>query len=51
MLYKMVYFRLLGFLLIGLEAPFLCSFVDYMQQVSDIAESKPYWTRAAGYAM
>jgi len=39
----------LGFLIIALEAPFLCVFVDYMQQVSDVAESKPYWTRAIFY--
>lgn len=38
-----------GFLLIALEAPCLCVFVDYMQQVSEVAESKPYWTRAALY--
>ncbi|VVC44787.1 Hypothetical protein CINCED_3A015137 [Cinara cedri] len=40
---------LLGFLLIALEAPCLCVFVDYMQHVSDVAESKPYWTRAFVY--
>ncbi|XP_050426557.1 calcium channel flower isoform X3 [Adelges cooleyi] len=40
----------LGFLMIALEAPCLCVFVDYMQQVSDIAESKPYWSRAIFYA-
>lgn len=39
----------MGFLLIALEAPCLCVFVDYMQQVSEVAESKPYWTRAALY--
>lgn len=39
----------MGFLLIALEAPFLCVFIDYMQQVSEIAESKPYWTRAVFY--
>lgn len=42
-------YRFLGFLIIALEAPFLCMFVDYMQQVSDVAESKPYWTRAIFY--
>ncbi|XP_015376645.1 PREDICTED: calcium channel flower isoform X1 [Diuraphis noxia] len=41
---------LLGLLLIALEAPFLCVFIDYMQKVSDVAENKPYWTRAVLYA-
>ncbi|XP_025208602.1 calcium channel flower isoform X1 [Melanaphis sacchari] len=40
---------LLGILLIALEAPFLCVFIDYMQKVSDVAENKPYWTRAIVY--
>lgn len=43
-------FRLLGILLIALEAPFLCVFIDGMQKVSDVAENKPYWTRAVLYA-
>lgn len=41
--------RILGVVLIALEAPFLCVFIDHMQQVSDIAENKPYWMRAILY--
>ncbi|XP_050529219.1 calcium channel flower [Daktulosphaira vitifoliae] len=41
----------LGFLMIALEAPCLCVFVDYMQQVSEVAEQKPYWTKAIFYVV
>lgn len=40
---------LLAVLVVSIEAPCCCMFVDFIQQVSDMVEKRPYWNRAAGY--
>uniref|UniRef100_A0A1B0FY55 Calcium channel flower n=1 Tax=Phlebotomus papatasi TaxID=29031 RepID=A0A1B0FY55_PHLPP len=39
----------LGLLVLIVEAPCCCMFVDFVQKVADLADSKPYWYRAAIY--
>ncbi|XP_063709885.1 calcium channel flower-like isoform X2 [Culicoides brevitarsis] len=40
---------ILGFLVMGVEAPFCCMFIDYVQVVSSKVDSRPLWNRAAAY--
>ncbi|XP_015114916.1 calcium channel flower isoform X1 [Diachasma alloeum] len=40
-----------GFLVIIVEAPCCCMFLDFVQSVSDNVERRPYWNRAAGYCI
>ncbi|XP_055701930.1 calcium channel flower isoform X2 [Phlebotomus papatasi] len=41
----------LGLLVLIVEAPCCCMFVDFVQKVADLADSKPYWYRAAIYCV
>ncbi|CAH1175734.1 unnamed protein product [Phaedon cochleariae] len=38
-----------GFILICCEAPCCCMFVEHVQRLADILESRPYWNRAVAY--
>ncbi|XP_060517192.1 calcium channel flower isoform X1 [Cylas formicarius] len=38
-----------GFILLCIEAPCCCMFIDHVQRLSDFIESKPYYMRAIGY--
>nr|CAD7397059.1 unnamed protein product [Timema poppensis] len=38
-----------GFLVIVIEAPCCCLFIDFVQNISDWVEKRPYWNRAAFY--
>ncbi|RZF33952.1 hypothetical protein LSTR_LSTR010435 [Laodelphax striatellus] len=38
-----------GFLVIVIEAPCCCFFIEYVQNVSDIVEKRPYWNKGALY--
>ena len=38
-----------GFLLILIEAPFCCMFLDFVQQFSSMVEGRPVWQKAALY--
>ncbi|XP_015607504.1 calcium channel flower isoform X2 [Cephus cinctus] len=40
-----------GFLVMTVEAPCCCMFVDFVQNLSDWVEKKPYWSRAAVYCL
>ncbi|KAG7210687.1 hypothetical protein KM043_012190 [Ampulex compressa] len=40
-----------GFLVITIEAPCCCLFIDFVQSLSDWVESRPYWNRAAAYCL
>ncbi|XP_058793350.1 calcium channel flower isoform X1 [Phymastichus coffea] len=40
---------LIGFLVIVVEAPCCCMFIEFVQKISNIADSRPYWNRAALY--
>ncbi|XP_063985993.1 calcium channel flower [Diachasmimorpha longicaudata] len=40
-----------GFVVIIVEAPCCCMFLDFVQSVSDNVERRPYWNRAAGYCI
>lgn len=40
-----------GFIVATIEAPCCCLFIDYVQNLSDWVEKRPYWNRAAGYCM
>ncbi|XP_043252074.1 calcium channel flower isoform X1 [Colletes gigas] len=40
-----------GFIVIMIEAPCCCLFIDFVQNLSDWAESRPYWYRAAVYCL
>lgn len=42
---------ILGFLVMGLEAPFCCMFVDFVQQASDRIDSKPLYYKAGAYCI
>ncbi|XP_043280559.1 calcium channel flower [Venturia canescens] len=38
-----------AFLVVIIEAPCCCMFLDFVQSLSDWAEHRPYWNRAAAY--
>jgi|UniRef100_A0A914P571 hypothetical protein len=38
-----------GFLTIALEAPFCCTFVDFIEKIAVFSESRAYWQKAALY--
>lgn len=40
---------LAGFVVIVIEAPCCCLFIDFVQNISDSVEKRPYWNRAALY--
>ncbi|XP_011058046.1 PREDICTED: calcium channel flower isoform X3 [Acromyrmex echinatior] len=40
-----------GFLVVMIEAPCCCLFIDFVQNLSDWVEKKPYWNRAAVYCL
>lgn len=40
-----------GFVVIMIEAPCCCLFIDFVQNLSDWAEKRPYWNRAAAYCI
>lgn len=40
-----------GFLVVMIEAPCCCLFIDFVQNLSDWVENKPYWNRAAVYCL
>ncbi|CAD6233283.1 GSCOCG00007110001-RA-CDS [Cotesia congregata] len=42
---------LTGFLVVTIEAPCCCMFIDFVQNLSDWVEKRPYWNRAAGYCI
>ncbi|XP_035722836.1 calcium channel flower-like isoform X1 [Vespa mandarinia] len=42
---------LAGFIVLMIEAPCCCMFIDFVQNLSDMVESKPYWNRAAAYCL
>lgn len=46
-----VVLMLTGFMVIMVEAPCCCMFIDFVQKVSDLADSRPYWNRAALYCV
>lgn len=40
---------LLGIIVMAIEAPMCCMFLDFAQQVAKTIESRPHWNRAAAY--
>lgn len=40
-----------GFLVMMIEAPCCCLFIDFVQNLSKNVESRPYWNRAAAYCL
>ena len=40
---------LAGFVVIVIEAPFCCMFLDFVQQLSGMVEQRPVWQKAALY--
>ncbi|KAL2726625.1 calcium channel flower isoform X1 [Vespula squamosa] len=40
-----------GFIVLMIEAPCCCMFIDFVQNLSDMVENKPYWNRAAAYCI
>lgn len=38
-----------GFVVLMIEAPCCCMFIDFVQTLSDWADKRPYWNRAAFY--
>lgn len=40
-----------GFTVIMIEAPCCCLFIDFVQNLSDTVEKRPYWNRAAAYCL
>lgn len=42
---------LAGFVVMAIEAPCCCMFIDYVQQLADKADQRPYWNRAALYCI
>ncbi|XP_058837882.1 calcium channel flower isoform X1 [Topomyia yanbarensis] len=42
---------LAGFVVLAIEAPFCFIFIDYVQQVAEKADQRPYWNRAALYCI
>lgn len=46
-----IWLVLAGFLVTALEAPCCCMFVDFVQQFSNWADTRPYWMKAVGYTL
>lgn len=44
-------YRVAGATVIMIEAPCCCLFVDFVQNISDWVEKRPYWNRAAFYCL
>jgi len=42
---------LLGFLLVTLEAPCCCMFLDFIERISQFSETRPYWQKALLYGL
>lgn len=42
---------ILGFLVMGVEAPFCCMFVDFVQIAATKVDEKPLYLRAASYCL
>lgn len=42
---------LVGIFVMAIEAPICCMFVDFVQEVAKIADSRPYWNRAVVYCV
>ncbi|KAI4483295.1 hypothetical protein M0804_008350 [Polistes exclamans] len=40
-----------GFIVLMIEAPCCCLFIDFVQNLSDMVENKPYWNKAAAYCI
>ncbi|XP_017789738.1 PREDICTED: calcium channel flower [Habropoda laboriosa] len=40
-----------GFIVVMIEAPCCCLFIDFVQNLSDWVEKRPYWNRAAAYCL
>jgi len=40
-----------GFLIIALEAPFCCMFVDFIEKLANFSESRAFWQKAALYGV
>ncbi|KAH1014051.1 calcium channel flower isoform X1 [Dendroctonus ponderosae] len=40
-----------GFIVLCVEAPCCCMFVENVQRMSDFVDSRPFWNRAAGYVV
>lgn len=40
-----------GFLVMCLEAPCCCLFIDHVQVLANKADSRPYWNRAVLYCL
>ncbi len=38
-----------GFIVIVVEAPFCCMFLDFVQQISAFMDGRPVWQKAALY--
>ncbi|TKR72563.1 hypothetical protein L596_019989 [Steinernema carpocapsae] len=38
-----------GFLIIALEAPFCCTFVDFIEKIDNFSESRTFWQKAVLY--
>jgi len=41
----------LGFLLLTLEAPCCCLFLDFIERISHFSETRPYWQKALLYGL
>lgn len=39
----------IGFIVLGVEAPFCCMFIDHVQTLSSKVEQRPLWNRAVVY--
>lgn len=42
---------LVGFIVMGIEAPFCCMFIDHVQTISQKIDGRPLWNRAALYCI
>ncbi|XP_029054793.1 calcium channel flower isoform X1 [Osmia bicornis bicornis] len=40
-----------GFIVVMIEAPCCCLFIDFVQNLSDWVEKRPYWNRAGAYCL
>ncbi len=44
-----IFMMLAGLVVIVVEAPFCCMFLDFVQQISSTMEGRPVWQKAALY--
>src|SRR5690242_19651800 len=44
-------YRVVGFFVVALEAPFCCMWLDFIERIAEFSENRPLWLKAVIYAV